>query len=65
MEEKHIMEWMKDRVRQEGLTDAATLAREFLLTHNIKKHTDPNYQRILDASFKITQCVYEFEWTES
>ena len=59
------MTWMQNRVKQEGVTDAATLAREFLLTHNIKKHTDPIYQRVLDAGFKITQCVYEFDWKES
>ncbi len=60
MTENEIMQWMRDTVKKDGFTDAASLAREFLGTHEITESLDPEFSAVLDASFKIAQEVYSF-----
>lgn len=59
MEEK-IMQWMRDKVKQEGFTDAASLAEEFLKAHEISTALDPDFEKTLDAGFKIAKEVHGF-----
>lgn len=61
MTEQEIMNWMRDKVGRDGFTDAASLAEEFLTTHNVTDTLDPNFSRTLDAGFKIAQEIYGFE----
>jgi hypothetical protein len=58
--EEDIMKWMREKVRIEGFSDAATLAEEFLRTHNVTNALDPEFSRTLDAGFKIAQEVHGF-----
>ena len=59
MTEQEIMKWMQDKVKQDGYTDAANLAKEFLRTHSIKDTTDPNFTKVIDAGFKVSLEIYE------
>ena len=60
MNEEAIMEWMRDKVKKEGFTDAATLAEGFLQSHDIDEALDPDFSKTLDAGFKIAQEIYDF-----
>ena len=58
--EDEIMKWMREKVKADGFSDAATLAEEFLRTHDVKNALDPDFSRTLDAGFKIAQEVHGF-----
>lgn len=58
MTEKEIVNWMQENVKNSGFSDAASLAKEFLNTHNITNSLDPDFSKALDAGFKIAQEVY-------
>jgi len=58
MTEKEITRWMREKVRKEGFVDAATLAEEFLRTHNVTNALDPDFSRTLDAGFKVAQEMH-------
>ncbi len=60
MTENEIIQWMRNTVKKDGFRDAASLAREFLDTHEITESLDPKFSAVLDASFKIAQEVYSF-----
>ncbi len=60
MTEKEIIQWMRNTVKNDGFRDAASLAREFLDTHEITESLDPKFSTVLDASFKIAREVYSF-----
>ena len=60
MTEQEIMNWMHDKVKRDGFTDAASLAEEFLQTHNVTDTLDPDFSRTLDAGFKIAQEIHSF-----
>jgi hypothetical protein len=60
MTEQDIMVWMRDKVKQDGFTDAASLAEEFLQTHNVTDTLDPDFSKTLDAGFKIAQEMHGF-----
>ena len=60
MSEDEIMRWMREKVKADGFSDAATLAEEFLRTHNVANAIDPDFSRTLDAGFKIAQEVHGF-----
>lgn len=60
MSEDEIMKWMREKVKADGFSDAATLAEEFLRTHNVSNALDPEFSRTLDAGFKIAQEVHGF-----
>jgi len=59
MTEQDIMNWMQNKVKTEGFTDAATLAKEFLQTHSITNSLHPDFPKVLDAGFKVAQEVYD------
>ena len=59
MTEKEIMNWMKTKVEDKGITDAASLAKEFLQSHSITNSLDPNFSKALDAGFKVAQEIYD------
>lgn len=61
MNEKDIMNWMQNKVKQEGFSDAASLAKEFLQSHSITNSLDPDFPKVLDAGFKIAQEVYDLD----
>ena len=58
MTEKEIVSWMQDKVKKDGFTDAASLARSFLSTHSIDSSLNPDFSKTMDASFKIAKEVY-------
>ncbi len=60
MTEQDIMIWMRDKVKKDGFTDAASLAEEFLQTHKVTDTLDPDFSRTLDAGFKIAQEMHGF-----
>jgi hypothetical protein len=57
MNESQIMQWMRERVKQVGFSNATSLAESFLKEHHIKDALDPEFSRSLDASFKVAQEV--------
>ena len=59
MTEEQIVKWMRDKVKREGFKDAASLAREFLDTHNINNVLDPEFTRTMDAGFRVAKEVYK------
>ncbi len=58
MTEKEIISWMQDKVKKDGFTDAASLARNFLSAHNIDNSLDPDFSRTMDASFKVAKEIH-------
>ncbi len=60
MTDEQITEWMRDKVKQDGFKDAASLAEDFLKTHDITSCLDPEFTRTLDAGFKVAQEVHGF-----
>jgi hypothetical protein len=58
MTEKEIISWMQDKVKKDGFTDAASLAKNFLSMHNINDSLNPDFSRTMDASFKVAKEVY-------
>ncbi len=60
MTEEQIMKWMREKVKQDGFTDAASLASEFLRSHNIDTSLAPEFSKTLDAGFKVAQEVFGF-----
>ncbi|MBN1816010.1 MAG: hypothetical protein JW828_01530 [Sedimentisphaerales bacterium] len=60
MTQEQIMQWMRNQIKQEGFTDAASLAQEFLKAHDINTALDPDFGKTLDAGFKIAQEVHGF-----
>jgi hypothetical protein len=54
------MNWMRDKVKRDGFTDAASLAEEFLQTHNVTDTLDPDFSKTLDAGFKVAQEIHRF-----
>ncbi|MCF7954203.1 MAG: hypothetical protein K9M75_00225 [Phycisphaerae bacterium] len=59
MNEKEIMDWMQNKVKEGEFSDPASLAREFLRTHKITNSLDPDFSKALDAGFKVTQEIYD------
>ena len=57
MNEKQIMEWMRERVEKFGFTDATTLAESFLSEHHINDALDPEFSLSLDIGYKLAQEI--------
>ena len=57
MTEDTIMQWMREKVKQAGFTNATSLAESFLKEHHINDTLDPDFSRSLDAGFKIAQEI--------
>ena len=60
MTEDQIMQWMRDKVKKDGFSDAAALAEEFLKSHDIGNCLNPEFAKAMDAGYKIAQEVYGF-----
>jgi len=60
MTDEEIIQWMRDKVKRDGFTDAASLAEDFLRTHSITTSMDPTFAKTLDAGFKIAQEMHGF-----
>ncbi|HIJ70342.1 MAG TPA: hypothetical protein HPP87_03145 [Planctomycetes bacterium] len=58
MNEQNIIRWMREKVKRDGFTDAASLAEDFLQIHNVTDTLDPDFSRTLDAGFKIAQEIH-------
>ena len=61
MTEQEIMDWMRDRVRTDGFTNATALAESFLKAHHINDALDPDFSLSLDVGFKVAQEVRDRE----
>ena len=46
MTEKEIMNWMQNKVKDGEFNDAASLAKEFLHTHEITNSLDPDFSSV-------------------
>lgn len=57
MTEYEITQWMRDKIKNEGFTDATTLAESFLKAHQINDALDPDFSLSLDVGFKVAQEV--------
>ena len=57
MNEFEITEWMHEKIKIDGFTDAMTLAESFLKAHGINDALDPVFSRSLDVGFKVAQQV--------
>lgn len=57
MTEEHIITWMRQKVREDGFTNATSLAESFLQAHRICDALDPDFSLSLDAGFKIAQEI--------
>lgn len=57
MTENQIMEWMRDKVRQNGFTNATSLAESFLQANHINDALDPLFSLSLDVGFKVAQEI--------
>ena len=61
MTEHEIMQWMRERIKTEGFTNATALAESFLKAHHINDALDPDFSLSLDAGFKVAQEVRDRE----
>ena len=57
MTEEQIVQWMREKVKTEGFTNATSLAESFLQEHQINDVLDPDFSLTLDAGFKIAQEI--------
>ena len=57
MTEQEIMEWMREKIRTDGFSNATALAESFLKAHHINDALDPDFSRSLDAGFKVAQEI--------
>jgi hypothetical protein len=53
MTEDQILQWMRQKMTAEDITDASELATSFLEQYNIKSASDPNFSKTIQAGFKI------------
>ena len=60
MTEEQIMQWMREKVKKDGFSDAGSLAQNFLQSHNVTDSLDPDFSKTLDAGFKIAQEMHGF-----
>lgn len=61
MTDQKIMDWMRERVKTDGFTNATALAESFLKVHHINDALDPDFSRSLDAGFKVAQEIRDRE----
>jgi hypothetical protein len=57
MTEEQIAQWMRQKVKHDGFTNATTLAESFLSANHITDALDPIFSRTLDAGFKVAQEI--------
>jgi len=61
MNEEIILNWMREYVRNEGFTDATSLAEQFLREHHIQDALDPDFSTSLDVGYKVAQEIRDRE----
>lgn len=57
MTEEMIVQWMREKVKRDGFTNATSLAESFLQEHQITDVLDPDFSLTLDVGFKIAQEI--------
>lgn len=57
MSEYEIIQWMRNKIKESGFTNATALAESFLKAHHINDALDPVFSRSLDAGFKLAQEI--------
>ena len=57
MTEEQIVQWMHEKVKRDGFTNATSLAESFLQEHRISDVLDPDFSLTLDVGFKIAQEI--------
>ncbi len=57
MTEEKIVQWMREKVKKDGFTNATSLAESFLQEHQITDVLDPDFSLTLDIGFKIAQEI--------
>lgn len=57
MTEEKIIQWMHEKVKKDGLTNATSLAESFLQEHRISDVLDPDFSLTLDVGFKVAQEI--------
>jgi len=58
MTEQEIMQWMREKVRRDGFSDAASLARAFLEVHEVTSSLDPVFSQTWDAGLKLAREIH-------
>ena len=61
MTDEQIMEWMRERVKHAGFTDATSLAESFLREYHINDALDPDFSRSLDVGYRVVQEIRDKE----
>ena len=61
MSEDQVLDWMRQKIREEGFTNATSLAESFLHAHHINDALDPVFSLSLDAGFKIAQEIRDHQ----
>jgi hypothetical protein len=57
MTEEKIAQWMYEKVKKDGFTNATSLAESFLQEHRITDVLDPDFSLTLDVGFKVAQEI--------
>ena len=57
MNEETIVQWMYEKIKKDGFTNATSLAESFLQEHEITDVLDPDFSLTLDVGFKVAQEV--------
>ncbi len=57
MTEEKITQWMHEKVKKDGFTNATSLAESFLQEHRITDVLDPDFSLTLDVGFKVAQEI--------
>ncbi len=61
MTEEQILDWMRQKVMEDGFTNATSLAESFLQAQRINDALDPIFSVSLDAGFKIAQEIRDHQ----
>jgi hypothetical protein len=57
MTEDKISQWMHEKVKKDGFTNATSLAESFLQEHRITDVLEPDFSLTLDVGFKVAQEI--------
>jgi len=57
MTEEQIIQWMYEKIKKDGFTNATSLAESFLQEHRITDVLDPAFSMTLDVGFKVAQDI--------
>lgn len=61
MTEDQIFDWMRQKVHEDGFTNATSLAESFLQAHRINDALDPVFSLSLDVGFKLAQEIRDHQ----